>query len=699
MLQQLFNPSAIAIVGASHDIRRPGGFALHALTEYGYRGAVYAVNPRHTELNGRPCHPGVKSLPGPCDLAIIALPAANVPAALDECGEARIPFAIVLSAGFREIGDKGAELQAQLEAAIKRSGVRVVGPNCLGVLALPQRMYAGFGALFRNPGWRRGPIAMVSQSVGFAYSIVSSCQEAGLGIDYVVSTGNEAGLGMLDFVEHFLATGDVRLIAIYLEGLNDGRRLRDLGRRALEAGTPIAVWKVGNTKTGSRAAVSHTANLTEDYDFYRDAFAEGGFVEVREIYDLIDAAKAFRSRKLPRGRRVAVVTTSGGAGVLLADRCEEAGLELPALTPESVSRLGALVPAFASLANPVDLTAALAQTEPQFTAAMRHVIEDDNVDLAILRSYPGSDVKSWADHLIAYAASCPKPLLVSLSGTRYQAAEWARQLEDAGVPCFETPSGAVSAAAMLCDFGERMRHAARARKPSRNTARVDCERPGNAVALDEHQAKRWLERYGVPTPRRVFVALDAPLPAFELSFPVVAKIVSPDIPHKTEAGGVRVGVRRQELEPALKQLLDNALRYKPGARIDGFIVEEQAQGVEMIVGALNNASFGPLVLVGMGGIHAEIFRDVARRYAPVDVDTAREMVRGLKAARVLQGYRGAPPCDIDALCDIIARVSWMIADHEASVSEIEINPLMVGVQNRGARAVDAIVRFNRLPQR
>jgi acyl-CoA synthetase (NDP forming) len=500
MLQALFNPSAIAIVGASDDIRRPGGYPLHALTEYGYRGLVYPVNPRRAELAGRRCYPKPQSLPGPCDLAIIAVPAANVPAALEDCGEARIPFAIILSAGFREIGEKGMALQRELDAAIERSRVRVVGPNCLGVLALPQRMYAGFGALFRNASWQRGPIAMVSQSGGFAYSILSSCQEAGLGFDYVVSTGNEAGLGMLDFVEHFLADDGVRLIALYVEGLADGRRLRALGRRALEAGKPIAVWKVGNTTAGGRAAVSHTANLTEDYDFYRDAFAEGGFVEVREIYDLIDAARAFRVRALPRGRRVAVVTTSGGAGVLLADRCEEARLTLPALAPESVSRLSALVPDFASLANPVDLTAALAQTEQPFTQATQHVIEDPNVDLAILRSYPGRDVQTWADHLAAYATSCTKPLLMSLSGTQRQAAEWSPRLEDAGVPCFETPSGAVSAAAMLCAFAEKTRRARDSRKPSRSAPRVALIAPENASALGEHHAKSWFERYGIPVP-------------------------------------------------------------------------------------------------------------------------------------------------------------------------------------------------------
>jgi acyl-CoA synthetase (NDP forming) len=693
MLKRLFTPSAIAIIGASDDIRRPGGYPLHALTTYGYKGVVCPVNPRRAEINGRPCFPTVQALPCPCDLAIIGVPAAGVPAALEDCGSAGIPFAIVLSAGFKEIGEKGRPLQAQLDAAILSSSVRVVGPNCLGVLALPQRMYAGFGALFRNPDWPRGPLAMISQSGGFAYSILSSCREAGLGFDYVVSTGNESSLGMLDFVEHFLEDDGVRLIALYVEGLRDGRRLRALGRRALAARKPIAVWKVGNTAAGSRAAVSHTANLTEDYDFYRDAFAEGGFVEVREIYDLIDAARAFRVRHLPRGRRVAVVTTSGGAGVLLADRCEEAGLPLPALTPETRAKLGALVPDFASLANPVDLTAALAQTEEPFTAAMRHTIEDAYVDLAILRSYPGRDVQAWTDHLAAYAATCTKPILVSLSGTQRQSAEWAPRLDEAGVPCFETPSGAVAAAAMLCAFAGKVERAARTREPARVAPHVALERPANASALGENDAKAWLQSYGITTPRRMFLALDARPGESDLPFPAVVKIVSPDIPHKTEAGGVRVGVQRAGLERTLAEVRENAIRYRPDARIEGWLVEEQVEGVELIVGALANPAFGPLVLVGMGGVHAEISRDVARRYAPVDVDAAREMVLSLRAARLLTGYRGAPPCDIDALCEVISRLSWMIADHEASVTEVEINPLIVGPAGRGALAADAIVRF------
>lgn len=698
MLEKLLSPRSIAIIGASHDERRPGGQPLHALASYGYTGQIYAVNPRYTDIKGVPCYPDVAALPAPPDLAIVALPASEVPRILEACGAAGIRNALVLSAGFREIGEAGALAQAQLDAALARSGVRIVGPNCIGMLNLGQRVFAGFGAGFRQPDWKRGPIAMISQSGGFAYSIMAFCQEAGIGMDYMISTGNEADLGVLDFIEHFLEDDEIRLVSVYMEGIRDGRRLRALGRRALEVGKPIAIWKVGNTAVGQRAAVSHTANLTEEYDFYRDAFREGGFVEIREVYDLIDAAKVFRSGKRPRGRRAAIVTTSGGAGVLLADRCEEMSVELPPLTESTRTALAGLLPSFASMSNPIDFTAALAQKEPEFTRATNLVVEDANVDLAIVRSFPGRDVEAWAKNLVEQSKTSAKPVLVSLSGTPAQAAAWTPVLEEAGIPCFEVPSRTISGAAMLCDFAARAQRAAGS-AAARTVPAVALDFGAQAGGLDEDESKRCLEAYGIRTPRRVFVDAGQPCPKrFDLQFPVVAKIVSPDIVHKTEAGGVRLRVTEADLPATLDSIRASAAAHAPEARIRGFLLEEMAEGVEMIVGALNNPSFGPLILVGMGGVQAEVFRDVARRYAPLTVEQAREMILGLKGARLLQPFRGQPARDIDALAQTVSRLSWMIVDHEREISEIEINPLLVGAEGRGVMAVDAVIRLRDIQQ-
>lgn len=696
-LEKMFLPASIAVIGASPEARRPGGHPLVSLRDYGFGGRVYPVNPRHQEINGMRCFPNAKDLPEACDLAIVAVPAAEVPAVIEDCGRAGIPNAIVFSAGFSEAGAEGLALQHRLDVAIRDSSVRVVGPNCVGILNLKERVFSGFGAAFRNPQWKPGPVALISQSGGFAYSIMAFCQEQGIGIDYMVSTGNEVDLTALDFIEYFLEKEEIRFIAVYLEGLKDGRRLRALGQRALEVGKPIGVWKVGNTETGRKAAVSHTANLTEDYDFYIDAFREGGFIELREVYDLIDAAKAFRSKRRPAGKNVAIVTTSGGAGVLIADRCEEAGLMLPALTDKTASELSKLVPPFASLANPIDLTAALAQTEPQFTKATGLVASDPNVDLLIIRSYPGRDVSTWAAGVAGSAAELTKPVLVSLSGTPGQSADWSRTLDDAGVACYEAPTRAVSAAAMLCRFSERERVFRAKGVPVRPAPRQALPL---RVVMDELDSKTVLETCGIDIPRRVFIRVDGVIPdKVGLRFPLAVKIVSSDIAHKTEVGGVRLGVGAGELPRVLGDMKEQVMRAAPDAALKGFLLEETASGLEMLVGALVNPVFGPLISVGFGGIRVELFRDVVRRYAPFGPDEARELVLGLKGAPLLQGFRGSPRADIQALSEVISKVSWIVFDHQDTIAELEINPLMVGPEGQGVCAVDAIIRLreNRCP--
>jgi len=691
-LRTLFNPQSIAIVGATQDTRRAGGQPLYSLMHQGYAGKVFAVNPRYSEIEGRACYASVDALPQRCDLAVIAVPAAEVPSTLEACGRNGITHAVILSAGFREIGERGVALEARLQAALKNSGVRAVGPNCVGMMNLRTRVFAGFGAAFRKSDWRGGPVAMISQSGGFAYSIMTFCEESGIGFDHMVSTGNESSLSTLDFIEYFLEDEQTRLIAVYMEGISDGRRLRALGQRALEIGKPIAVWKVGNTRMGSRAAVSHTANLTEDYDYYRDAFHEGGFVEIREIYDLIDAARVFRARKRPRGNRVAIVTTSGGAGVLLTDACEHADLTLPEMTAPTLAALKPLLPDFASTANPIDVTAAIAQKEVEFSAATQAVLDDPTVDMLILRSYPGRDAPVWARNLVAAANASEKPLIISLTGTTRESSAWLPIVEAAGVPCIEAPSRVVYAASVLNEFTRKCERA-RVRSGAHRSGTRQSLPLNAAESFDEVQGKACLEVYGIATPKRMFVAAgeENALHSCDLKFPVVLKVVSPDLPHKTEASGVCVGIANIiELKQILTDMQRSVGKFKPDARIRGWLVEEMAQGVELIVGALNNPSFGPLVLVGMGGVYAELFKDVVRRYAPFGAAEARELVLSLKGARLLQGYRGQPACNIDALADVVCKLSWLIADHADVLREVEINPLIVGRDS--AIAVDAVVR-------
>jgi acyl-CoA synthetase (NDP forming) len=701
-LSRLLNPGAIAVVGASDDPRRIGGQPVHHLKSCGYTGRIYPVNPTRDHVQGLPSFPNVKAIAQPCDLAIIAVGAESVPDVVRECGEARIPYAIVLAAGFDEIGNRSA--QQALSRAIRDSGVRIVGPNCTGVLNLRHNVFSGFGAGFRNPNLKRGPVAMVTQSGGFGYSVVASAEHEGVGFDAMVSTGNEIDLTALDFIEHFLEDPQVELVAVYLEGVTDGRRLRELGWRALQLGKPIAVWKVGNSRSGAKAAQSHTANLTAAYTLYQAAFREGGYVEIDEVYDLVDVVNAFKGGRLPAGRRLAVLTTSGGAGVLMADLCEQKGIELPELSPQSKATLDAMAPGLVAVQNPADLSAALTSSPERFNAATRVLLEDPNIDMAIVRSFPGADVDAWAEGLAALVREIGKPVLVSLSGLALKSEQAVQVLARAAIPCYPTPGRAVTAAAALVEFAQKIRASRRGRpvgQPGSNATapwpvqRIELPVPQHVGgALSEHASMRCLAAYGIPTVRRATIAeaeLDAG-PLSDLAFPVAVKGDSPDIAHKTEAGGVRLDVRDPDaLRIAAREVIASMRAYRPGARVDGVVVQEMASGVEMLAGSVDDPVFGPYVVLGMGGVLSELMADTTLRFAPFDRATALAMIDEVRGARLLRGWRGSPPADLAALADALVRLSWLAHDHAGRIAEIDINPLFVRPAGRGVVAADALV--------
>lgn len=691
-LTPLFRPGAIAVVGATEEARRPGGQAAAALMQYGYRGGLQLVNPGRSSVHGRVCHPSVLDLPAACDVALVAVPAEGVPEVIEQCGERGIPFAIVLGAGFREAGNDA--LEARLRAAIDASGVRVVGPNCVGLLNLHQRVFAGFGAGFRNPALQPGPLAMVSQSGGFGYSVVSYAQAAGLGFGYMASTGNETDVDTTEVLAWFVEQPEVEIVVSYLEGVIHGERLRAVGRRALALGKPILVWKVGNTSVGRAAAASHTANLTAAYDLYRETFRCGGFVEVHEMHEIADVAHAFLSRKLPAGRSVGVVTTSGGAGVLLADELSSRGLTLPEASPQTVQRLQAYVPGFAALANPMDLSAQLAQSAERFNAATAAIVADPALDQLILRSFPGAAVEAWGRGLIEIAAQTAKPILVSISGLRQSIAPIETLLAEAGIPAYDTPTRAAIAAASLADFAQKKRAFGRRAPPRRDVEQAALPLPATGKTLSEHEAKRCLAAYGISVVAERRLTLDAvdALTALPLSAPLAVKIDSPDIAHKTEAGGVRLGIRSlSELQAAAREIVDGARRFDAQARIDGVLLQSMASGVEAIAGALNDPYFGPVVVFGAGGTLAELVADRALRFAPFDEAEAMEMIRETRVARLLDGYRGSARGDIESLARALSRLSWLIADHRERIAEIDVNPIFVGPGPAGAVAADALI--------
>jgi len=688
---RLISPRAFAIVGASADLSRIGGQPVRANTQFGFRGHVYPVNPKYDEIAGLRCYPDLAAVPQGCDVALIAVAAPHVASTIHACGKAKIPFAIVLAAGYGEIGERGAGLERDLRDAIATTGVRVVGPNCQGILNFRERFYGGFGSIFQDGELGSGTIAMITQSGGFGYAMAQLAAKSGVGFNYVVSTGNETDITLLDLIEYSLERDDVSMIATYLEGVRDGRKLVALGQRALELRKPILIWKVGNTATGRRAAASHTGNLTGDYDLYTEAFRSGGFIQIDDLDELIDVARGVAMQRWSEGNRAGVISISGGAGVLVADHCEGSGLRLPQLSEPSTRELATILPEFGSLANPIDVTAQVFNQLDIFSRTLEVVRDDPNVDQLILylASVPDPAAERVTSAIAPAIGASHKPVFVAWSAPPERAARGMEVMREAGIAIYPTPVRAAFAAASLSEFARKTsRDVSKCAVRPPNLARASL--PQGALQLGERASQALLEGYGIRFARSVAVPRTAvgDIEKLPFDFPVVVKIDAPQIAHKTEIGGVRTGIANF---PSLRRAASEMLERLDG-RADGVLVAETLQGLETLAGVVNDGVFGPIVVFGLGGIFAETLRDVSRRFAPFDRTVAFEMIDELRAAPILRGARTGTSYDLDALADVLVALSWFAADNVDRLSEADLNPIFVRSKPEGgAIAADALI--------
>ena len=692
--ERLFQPSGIAVIGASADLTRISGQPVKALKNAGYAGPIHLVNPKHRELHGLACYPDVASIRGPCDLAIVAVPAAAVSQAIRDCGKASIPFAVVLTAGFRETGAEGRKLEDELKQAIAESGVRVIGPNCQGVLSLHSRVWAAFGSVSDETDFRPGSVSCAFQSGGFGYAIVNLAEAQGVGFRYCVSSGNEVDVTMPELLSSFLDDAGTSLAFAYLEGTPDARPLLEVGRRSLETGKPVLIWKAGTTDAGIKAAASHTANMTGSYDLYRAALRQSGIIEVDDVEPIVDIAKVFKQGRLPKGNNVGVLSISGGSGVVFADAAVRRGLTLPPFAPQTLARLREMIPAFGSPQNPADITAAVFNNATLFANTLEVVLQDPGLDQLsiLLASISGPSAAASAAVIAAAAARTDKPVHVAWSGRHGKSEAAIKALEGAGVPFVTTPVRLARAAAALARFADDRRRLL-PRKPPPAVSPKNLALPEEAVTLNEAESKAVLRAFGVPVVKEVFVPAgeDVAAAAQGVDGPFAVKIVSRDIAHKTEAGGVMLSVAREGLAEAARTVSDNGRRAVPGARIDGVLVSEMAEGIETLIGVINDASFGPAVALGLGGVLTEVLKDVTYRIAPFDLETAREMIADLRGARLLEGYRGKPAADKEALANALVAVSQMAMALAPRLKEMDINPVFVRPVGRGVAAADALV--------
>jgi acetyltransferase len=698
-LDPILRPRSIAVIGASRRENSIGWQIMDNLLNHGFEGPIYPVNPKADAVHSVPAYPSIKDVPVPVDLAIIVVPKQHVLRVVRESVEAGTKGFVVISAGFREVEGEGSEREHELLELVRAKGLRMVGPNCMGVLNTEPgiSMNATFAPATPPPG----RVAFMSQSGAMGLSILDYAETLGIGISMFVSAGNKADVSGNDLLEYWRDDPGIRLILLYIESFGNPAKFVEIAQDITRT-KPICVVKSGRSAAGARAAASHTGALAQT-DLATDAILrQAGVIRAQSVEELFDYAAAFSNQPLPEGKRVAIVTNAGGPGIILADACEAAGLEVATLLPETEARLREGLPEEASVRNPVDMIASAGAKS--YEHALNCVLGDTNVDAAIASFVPplGIHTEDIAKALVRTNAAHPdKTLLAVLMGQEGLPAGLAT-LHAADIPAYLFPESAARSLAVLWQQKQRQRQ--RRGKlvelecdDDAVRAAIERTRAAGALKLSEADALRVLEAYRIPvTPWILAAENEVSIKAAELRFPLAAKIVSPDIIHKTELGAVRLDIgSADELESAIEPMLASIRRHfgeKP-ARIDGVLLQQMApKGREIIIGLNRIPGVGPMVLFGLGGIFVEAIADVALRMCPItDVD-ARQMIRDVKMSKLLESFRGQAPRDLDALTDSLLRVSQLAMRHP-EIEEMDINPLVSLAD--GAVAVDARIQLAR----
>jgi acetyl coenzyme A synthetase (ADP forming)-like protein len=700
-VRALLSPRSIAVIGASRREGTMGHQILHNLISYGFTGAVYPVNPKAASVCAVHAYARVSDVPQPLDVAMIVVPREQALEVAEECGAAGVKGLIVISAGFREVGSEGAAREHQLMEIVRRYGMRMVGPNCMGIVNADPAV--SMNATFATAMPPFGHAAFVSQSGALGLSVLDHAREYGIGISQFVSVGNKPDVSGNDLLLAWESDPSVKVILMYVENFGNPARFLEIAGRITKT-KPIIVVKSGRSRAGARAATSHTGALAASDTAVDALLTQAGVLRASTIEELFDMAMAFEVRSLPRSRRTAVLTNAGGPGILAADAMEACGLDLVELSPTTVDSLRPLFPKEASIRNPLDMIASA--TPGGYRSAMIAMLADPAVDIVVPIFVPPFGVKQEdvAEAIVGAAATrTDKPVIAVLMG-REGLPQGRAELYEARIPAYIFPESAARAIATL---NRHVEWAARPAAPLSPIENVDARCARTIVAnvaaegrdqLTQLEALALLKTYGIPVAdaRLVTTVDDAVRAAADVGYPVVLKVVSAEVIHKTDVGGVRTGIASErELRQAYDEILTSVRAAAPAAHIDGMMVQRMMRGAcETIVGVTRDPSFGPLVMFGLGGIFVEALRDVVFRIAPVGDAEAMRMVTGLRGAKFFEGIRGAPPVDREALVSVIRRLGQLAVDCP-EVIELDVNPLLA--LEHGAIALDARVRIGDVP--
>ena len=688
-LETLLRPQSVAVIGASDNPARIGGRPIYSMLKGNFQGKLFPVNPNRDIVQGLKAYPDISSVPIPVDSAVISVPENVALKVIKECAERGVKSAVVFTSGFAEIGNSGLNAQHQIANIASESGMRILGPNCLGVFNLSAGWFGTFANTLASKKIPTGPIGIVTQSGAYGGHLFTITQNRGVGTNYWVTTGNEVDIDVAEVIEFYAREPEIRVIISYAEGIKNGNRMRKALEAARNAKKPVIFMKVGSTEAGARAAASHTASLAGEDAVYDGLFKQYGVYRAETTEEMADVAYACQFGRYPNGPKIGLQTISGGIGVQMADAASKKGFDVAPLPKSTQEKIKKLIP-FAGVNNPVDFTGQVLNERKLLEDSMRFVIDEADYDSQILylASLPISEFTRdiSLEIFTALRKRYPEELMfLSMIGPQ----ESRKPYEEIGYPCFEDHSLAVRAMAALRYFAKVFKQ---------GKQKVIASTRGNKLArldrnISEFEAKSILSTAGIPTNREFLTescgeAIEAQK---TIDGPVVLKVASPDIPHKTEIGGVLLNLTtKEEVEEGYKKLITSVQSNAPEAKIDGIIVAEMISGgIETVLGVNNDPVFGPTVMFGLGGVFVEVLKDVAFRVAPFGTEEARRMIDEIRGRAVLDGARGAPPADIEALANAISALSIFAAENSDNIQTIDINPFIA--LSKGAVAVDALI--------
>jgi acetyltransferase len=701
-LEPLLQPKSIAIVGASEDITKPAGLPLYFALKHGFKGKIFPVNPNREIVQGLSCYPSILDIPDDLDAALIVVPAADVVGVLQQCAQKGVKAAVIPVSGFAELGREGRKRQDEIDEIVRISGIRICGPNTNGLLNVYGRVSLGYS--YAQEIVTPGRLAYITQSGALLSASVPRLAQRGIGFSYLIAAGNQADLEIFDYARYIIDDHNTDVLALYVEGFKDPNKFLDIADLALEKGKPLLMIKAGRSEMAAKTAMSHTGSMVGSDAVFNAICKQKGVIRVDDFNILIATALAFLRCQLPRGNRVGIVSTSGGAISLIGDNALDLDLSFPDLSAKGKEEAAKIIPSYGEMKNPFDIGAAGAMATREMDLCRKAVellVNDENIDIVLAAVTPidPRGTQNFISAVVEASKTTDKPMILFCPMGQLREVE-AEIFTRSNIPMLIDAAECVNAIQALVKFAEKTKKIKRLDKPSSPEIRVDVEEIKKSLklgskTLNEHESKKLLSRYGIIITEEAVAKSpgEAVRVANRIGYPVVLKIDSPGIIHKTDADAIQFNINNEtELRRSYHKVIANSRKYGPKAEIRGVLVQEMVkEGREVIIGMSHDPQFGPVVMFGLGGVFVEVLNDISLRLIPITRNEAEEMIKEVKGYKILDAFRSRPKADIKSLIDTLLKVSRLAEDLGDIISDLDINPLVVFDEGKGVKVIDALI--------